>query len=544
MEAVFNKGDIKTLQILWHAVHEMCESDEKFIEFIEEVEKLDNNVLHIAAIFASAEVFEFMIKEFEQIATKEKIRHLLSFLNLNKRNLLQSAARRNKNPELHKKLWEIYEKHFDCSEVTFYNKAYPQITSNLKFSQLLEFITYIDEDFETILSTAIKANCKSVIDVIWNRIEDCIIAFDIDDPIISQLRKEYNELILNIPEGPLEITIKKNLLHKWKELESILRTSNATKVFERILFLNMKLDGFEAFFRVAACDIGEYHERLWFWFFSLIENRDVIKYSILQKSNIGVCFLVNMLRYSTPKIVEYLISLWQLNLEPDQFQEILEEKAVFNTNLLQKAAYCTRNIETHKFLWKLYRNSCSSDSDFLKILADEDKFVFNVIMVVAMFNSGEILNFMIEELEKIATRDEIRRLLASFYYESTFNRHFLLSAVNRNKSLEFHQTAWTVLKNYFTKPEILQIINYLEDNIQSHNTNLLGNAIFWNTKEVAEYTWMEIKNYIPEKEDQAAYLKKNVKLNILELALDNEFDSDMMPWAEELVCEYNISFNG
>jgi len=149
--AAVSSKDIKTHQILWNAFKTISNPTVEFTEYLQVVDKNDNNIFHLAACFTTRKVFEFMILELENLTTHEKIKEILTSTGLAGKNLLQSAARQNYSVELHKSLWEIIDK-FSGS------------------FGLWGMIKHIDDFDDNVLSDVIECNTREVAEFIWNKV--------------------------------------------------------------------------------------------------------------------------------------------------------------------------------------------------------------------------------------------------------------------------------------------------------------------------------------------------------------------------------------
>jgi len=135
---------------------------------------------------------------------------------------------------------------------------------------------------------------------------------------------------------------------------------------------------------------------------------------------------------------------------------------------------------------------------------------------------------MIETLEKIAKNDEIRNLLTTSGF---WNENIIYAAAISNKSLELHQKLWEIIQEYFSPSEVFGMINFCDKD----GDNILHNAIYWNTEEIVEFTWNQIKNLIQTKEEQTEYLNREgyKSHSLLQLSLNNKSkDPEVGTWVE------------
>jgi len=87
-------------------------------------------------------------------------------------------------------------------------------------------------------------------------------------------------------------------------------------------------------------------------------------------------------------------------------------------------------------LWKFYQDYFKSSANFLKIPLENDKEDANTFSLAASFTTGEIFEFMIGELEKITSRDQIRKILTSL---NGFRRNLIQAANCQNKNIEVRE---------------------------------------------------------------------------------------------------------
>jgi hypothetical protein len=152
-------------------------------------------------------------------------------------------------------------------------------------------------------------------------------------------------------------------------------------------------------------------------------------------------------------------------------------------------------------------------------------------------SSNDVLEFLIEELEKVASRDEIRELLSNL---DRYRQNLLQAAVWRNKSWKLHEILWTTFRKYFDEEEIKQFVAH----VNNYGSNLLSYAVRFNTKEFTESTWNEIKSFMSH-EEIVEYLK--VKrfdgTNLSERSLANKGNPGVHEWVKNLMIEYGIEDN-
>ncbi|KAL7012930.1 hypothetical protein ACKWTF_015110 [Chironomus riparius] len=260
-----------------------------------------------------------------------------------------------------------------------------------------------------------------------------------------------------------------------------------------------------------------------------------LMFKINQNGNNFVHLLVI---YNKSNVIDFTINKLKRSLSKSDYQEILKSKGQFGRNLLQLAAANSKEVKTHRILWKELRDSCKSDDVFLEILKEVDEEGNNVFHLAAAFTTSEEFEFMISELEKLKNDKETKKVLNSF---GLANKNLLQSAAIDNKSLETNQKIWKIICKYFDAEEILEFI----DHKTNSGNNLLCCAVNCNTKEIVEFTWNQIKSLKVTKELQIEYLNRKGRQgkNLHQLALENQSnDSEEAAWVQEIMKEYKIVF--
>ncbi|KAL7012253.1 hypothetical protein ACKWTF_014716 [Chironomus riparius] len=173
------------------------------------------------------------------------------------------------------------------------------------------------------------------------------------------------------------------------------------------------------------------------------------------------------------------------------------------------------------------------------MLKELNEYGQNILQNASANASSEIFEFMIQKLEKIASRDEIRQMLRN---SNKLNQNLLQPAARRNKSSELHKTLWKTLRKCFEKSEILQFIK----NVDVDGNNLLFNAVngYKPTKEIVELTWNEIKSFLTH-DEQVEYLtmKRKDGKNLKQIASDNKYNpEELSAWIDSQIKYYKLNF--
>jgi len=272
----------------------------------------------------------------------------------------------------------------------------------------------------------------------------------------------------------------------------------------------------------ASCEFSEDHVLLWELLLKTFDDREELKDFIIQKDKWGYNFVHALVTRNDLSIVRTTFEILKQNFSEAQFQEILKLKSENEMNLLQAAAHGLAFIENFPFLWKLFRDCCENDEKFLEMLKEVDNCEQkNILHMAAENSSSEVFDFIIEELEKIASRSGIKEMLRNSDKE---NKNLLQIASNYYTSSELHKTLWKTLRKYFENSEILDIIKHVD----KQGNNVLFNAVERTTIEIMELTWNEIKSFM-NYDEQVEYLKMKGKdgKNLLEInLLYNEYSSE------------------
>jgi len=463
--------EVKTHQILWKKLRDSCKSNEEFSEILGEVDEHGNNVFNLAALCTTAEVFEFMELELEKIASRYVIRIFFIKLGFQNRNLLQAAAEEIKSLEFHKILWKILQKYFSSPE-------------------LLEFIKNCDIYGDNLLINIIEKNTKEVAELTWKKVKEVLNSNDLITEEHKENIQKCEEIIKNISETKkFQRDESKILKLKWIKNEN----SEALKLFDeeiqRLIEQNLNNIKFENLQFFMADENIKNHEKLWESLVKIYTNREDLKKLLLEKNQNGENFIHLLGILNTAVVIEFTIKKLKENLSESDYHEILRSRAQNGRNLLQLAAWISKEVKTHQILWKELQDSCKSVEEFLDILGQFDEDKSDVFNLAALFTTAEVFQFMEKELEKIASRDKIRKTFIKLGFA---NKNLLQTAARFNKSLEFHKTLWKILQKHFTSSEILEFIKHLD----MYGDNLLINAIKWTTKEILELTWTEVRKVV------------------------------------------------
>lgn len=143
--------EIQVHQVLWKALFSSCQNESEFLEILKIVDNNNQNVLNIAAIYSTSEIFELMINELEKVASNFEIKNFLSHLGNLNQNLMQSATSK-KSIKMQSTIWTIFRKYFTASE-------------------MLDFIKHADKKGENLLFYGFFTFSIEVVDFAWTEIK-------------------------------------------------------------------------------------------------------------------------------------------------------------------------------------------------------------------------------------------------------------------------------------------------------------------------------------------------------------------------------------
>lgn len=312
------------------------------------------------------------------------------------------------------------------------------------------------------------------------------------DNDLIELMKQRNYKGWNILHAVIDSNDIEKLDYLWHELKTFMDSRNLKHMFKDLCIQKSSDQNNILHFSASSLN-PNFHEI--FWNHLLQENiltLEELSQLIIQKDQKSINFVHSLVMMSNPCIIEKVFEILKNNLNEIQYLEILNSKGVEEKNLLHIAACSSKDIRTHKFLWKIFKDSCKSTDEFLKILEQTDENDNNIFNIAASFITKEILEFMDEELQKIASNDKIKELMCNL---NIFMTNMCQLAAHNNKSLEFFEMLWSIIWKRFNSSEILELITH---------ANKLGNnflivTIAKNKKEVINFTWNIILKFLKER---------------------------------------------
>ncbi|CAG9802065.1 unnamed protein product [Chironomus riparius] len=504
-------------KILWTASRKAFKNDKEFLEFLQE-QKLLFNAFNMVLNFSTADVIQFTIEQFKEIAIPNQIKDILRQQNHRGQNLLQQSVVYRKPLEFYVHLWNIFLEYFKPIEI-------------------LDIINNNDDPDNNLLFNAVRCKNMDIIKQTWNQIKNNLkngenrnaqyIIQRIDKNILHYLINTKDENILN---------------YLWKELEE-----NCSKMFI-IQFMNLFFDRISndkqnVLQLTVFCNRIEFHKSFWKLLLNTFKNRENLIKLISQKDKNGNNFVHLLVMHANSKIMlEFIFNNIKDNVSAIEYQNILQSKGNCNKNLIQLAVCFSKEIENielvigslKKYYYENFLQSKACEK-LLKFFTKEDVQKNNVFHHAVCFSTSKIFTLLIEEFKKLSSDENLRMTLNKLGFAK---QNLLQKAVVQNTSLEFHVNLWTII----SMSDILEMINHVDE----YGHNLILNAVKWNSKEIVEYTWENIKMFIDKKEDQAAYLEivGHLDKNLRDLAFENLIDViSMRIYVQNLLMEYNDVFS-
>jgi len=519
--------DLKVFQILWQIIKNSCQSNEEFFEFLKSPDDDCCNVFHDVAAFSSNEsFFDFITEEITKVTTIDKIRQLLSTLGSENRNLLQISAFCKKF-EIYQNLWKIIPKYYDSIEI-------------------LDMISHADEYGLSLLNYVSECDTKNITELTVKEANGILTSKKNFNKISNNLWQEC-EMILT--KSDHDTDTRNSLKLKWKEIVKTFKYQDSlgihAEIANQIVLLsknheqlqNPVLKDYKTLHRMIHCGDLEVQKASWKIVFDRFEDKKELKDLMLLEDLNGNNFVHCLVLSDNSEIIELIFQLIKENLDSDEFNEILRSKGQYGCNLLYIAALYYKTIKVHKILWKVFQKSFKTD--FLDILNETDGTNDNVLRIAVRFATNEITDFIFNQLDKFASVEEIREILRT---TGSTQRNLLQLVAEECCIPEVHLSLWNIFRKYFNSQEIIEFINYCDED----GDCLIHNAVAWNTKEIIDLTWKQIKTFIISKDDQIEYLKTTGynEQNLNERSLDNETgDEEVKVWVNNVLCEYGIVFD-
>jgi len=332
---------------------------------------------------------------------------------------------------------------------------------------------------------------------------------------------------------------KENLKILWTAIENYFTTRKIHQKFKELVKKHEKFNEniLHCFVHRANRDDSiDFYKTLWELLLKTFEDREELKDFVLQKDIEGLNFVYNFVKKNVDQaIFDWTIKILDETFEKAQLQEILQFKG-WNEMILLKYVARSSSSEVIKILCNIVQDLCGTNEKCLEMLNESIGNGQNIFNGVVFDSSSEVFEFMIQELEKIASRDKIKEILKRT--TSRENLNLLELAAKYNKSLELHKSLWKTIREYCEESEITHFIT----NVAIFNINLLFIVVRHNKKEIIELTWNEIKKNLNHNE-QVQYLKLKGKRggNLIQCSNRNWIHkNEVTEWVKNLIKEYGI----
>jgi hypothetical protein len=320
------------------------------------------------------------------------------------------------------------------------------------------------------------------------------------------------------------------------EIEKIYSSQNLSKEFKELVMQECDYKQNILYF-IAGCYKIDFHKFFWNFFIKYFDSQEDLMNYVLKKNKFKHNFIHKIVEYQHVPIRELTFKILKENLTSDQYKQVMQTKNREKRNILQIAAY-TRHLrfDEHKVTWKIVRESCETDKEFLEIVNEGDWDGTNILCNAVNCQSPDVIKFMIEELEKICTREELTKFLCGI---DVLRRNLLLLAAMSIKSLDVHIFLWNMFEKYV---EPSQIFENIQPCIGEYRNNILLCAVYENKLEVVQFIWNKIKALITNKEEQMEYLrtKNTYGEDITTWSRRNHSNPRVHKWVKILLSQYGI----
>ncbi|XP_070491153.1 uncharacterized protein [Chironomus tepperi] len=350
---------------------------------------------------------------------------------------------------------------------------------------------------------------------------------------IFQLMENVNSQEQNILHVCIQTGNQESLKVLWTEIEKFYASQKLLKLFKKLVMQKAN-DDQNMLHIVAGNENLEFHETFWGLLVGTFKNKEELKNFMLQVDENGrnfIHFLV--ISNKNPAIIEMTMKMLEINFTDVQFRQIMKSKGELKRNLLQIAACRPKPLEIHQILWTYFKILFISNQEFSKILLELDDQQETVFSTAAHFSSADVLDFMIEELEKVTLRDQIKKMLTNI---NAGSKNLLQIAAYDNNDKHVHECLLKIFFKYFKQPEILEIIKHADD----EGNNFFSILVIRSSKEVVEAVWENIK-ILMNKEAQIEYLKiESNGVDIVKRSLDNKQHKDVHEFVVKLRSDCGI----
>lgn len=445
--AICESENIEIHQSLWKIYKP---SDKMFLEVIGHNDDHKSNIFHLLACFSTCEIFDLTVENLEKIASREEIKKLLISLDFWKRNYIQVIVESNKSLEFHKSSWTVINKHLDANEI-------------------FEMIKNKDEDGNSFFKILNDKNDQTLVTLIWNELSKFTNGNEQDQKELMEIVKDYDNILRSILKPSNDSSnLQNDPFHILTTLRTIQKDSNDLQAY-------------------VTCDQLKVHQALWDYLLKTFDNREELKNLIIQDDKDGNNFIHLIVTKNKIDIIKFTFSVIYDIFDDTQYLEIIKSKTIIGKNLLQSSLQESNDIKIIQFIMRILENSSKSDEEFFEFFKEVDDDKRNIMNICAVHSSKEVLELVIEKLEKIASLENIRQLLRNL---NSNQRSVLQSAVAKSKPLAFLVFLWEIYCKYFSTLELSEIIS----NIDKFGLNILHNCGNGKNTENLIFIWNECEN--------------------------------------------------
>jgi len=293
----------------------------------------------------------------------------------------------------------------------------------------------------------------------------------------------------------------------------------------------------------AECDKIEFHQTLWTFLLGTF-NSDNLMNLVSSKDKNEDDYVHCLIYFNKSEVIKQAFVTFKAYFNDKQYRNILRSKGFDGRNLLQKVICASKDIQMLKVLLKILYDSCKYHWEFLEILKEVDNHDNTVFHTSAIYSTKEVFEVLIAQLIPIISIKGIKEILSNLGYAE----QNIFQSARCNKSSEFHLCLWEIMKIYFDPLELSEMIIHpyiLGD-------SLILNVIEYNTKEIAELIWNEVRKVLnPDSEyedlselwnkcnDNFNSLLENKSDNRLKLILKNKLN-ELIIMFKEVDCGVNL----
>jgi len=334
----------------------------------------------------------------------------------------------------------------------------------------------------------------------------------------------------------------RSLKEFWRETESFYSAHGSSEEFKELVKQEDSSESTILNYTTLNSEV-KFHKDFWEVLLNTFDNREELKDIILKIEYDNVGYIHKFIVNANTASIESVFKILKQNFTNQQFTEIINSKGLFNMNLLQTAAMVLKVLDSYRFVWKFFRESCNSDAEFLESLKEVDTIGKNILHYCSYTSTREIFEFVIDELEMLATRSEIRKMLS----RSDINGHSVLQcSALQNIAPELFESVWKVMRKYFDTSEIK---NFIKNEGKTYRENLLLLAFMGYNLQMLELIWNEIKKLLSH-DELIGYLQSmnNASKDLFEKTKSvktgaNKIGKDKVEWITSLFNGYNIKIS-